>query len=377
MSIPPDVCRKPSITTRRKAIGLLRRITTALLVLAPTAIVAPTPAYAAVTSVRGFARITNTMSHTVPAPYASNSAGGAVQHVRNSVGNYRVRFVGLGAAANALGNGGVAHAAPFGYYLGMCTVGGWSVASSDLDVTVNCFDDAGARDDMMFVVNFVAGSGTGTEDYSYAWANQPSAASYTPAAFHRWDADGGTAQVQRDGTGRYRVYLPASTDRSNTTSFYQVTAYTSSPVHCKPNAIVGTIGWVGVRCRDHAGTYVDSRFTITFATDPLRGAHFGGWPPAWGAAYVSVNTAGVPSVSWSDTFLDAPATVVRFGPGQYRVSFGLPDFYAYHAVATSQGLNDRRCSVTRFDASWNFVDVFCHSAAGVPADSNFYVGTST
>jgi hypothetical protein len=346
---------------------LLSGVAAALTGLAGAVAVA-SPASAAVSSFFAHAQTEYwDMSHTVTTS-RYNPAGGAVEVLRSSRGSYRVRFGGLGSMLSTLNVGGIAHVHSFTPNYGVCTVGSWLVNGPNLDIQVNCFNHDGTRLDTKFFVNFIAAKGTGSAEYSYLWADQPLATSYVPHSHWRWDIDGGTATIERSGVGTYRVYLPASVDRSATQSFYQVTGYSGSYVLCKPSPIVGGVGVISVRCLNHAGNPIDARFTVSYAgSRPL----LHDWYPT-NAAYISVNSSGVASVAWSsDSAGNDVATVTRFWEGWYRVRFGDGE-YDGHAMVTATGLNDVTCTVAY--VLWVDVEVHCHDSAGVPRDTRFYVG---
>ena len=96
---------------------------------------------------------------------------------------------------------------------------------------------------------------------AYAWANDPSAPSYSANPFFRHNPNGGNVTVTRQSVGLYTVLwsslsLSAKTD-------VQVTAYGPGSSVCKIE------GWgpqsVRVRCFDPGtGAPLDSRFDIMF-----------------------------------------------------------------------------------------------------------------
>lgn len=355
----------------------LRRLGTALLAraLATTGlVVAAAPAHAAITHNYAYALTESATANHRVTSHRSNPGGGAIEVVRSSTGSYRVRFSGLGTWLTSLDAGGISHVQPYGASTHMCSVGGWFVIGSDLDINVFCHNSSGARQDTRFLVNFFVATGTGPGEYSYAWADHPTTASYAPHPHWRWDADGGTASVSRSGRGSYRVFLPASADRLAVQSFFQVTAYGSGAVHCKPNAILNGNGWIGVRCRNHAGNLVDSRFTISYAIDPLMAGSLG--VPYWSSAYVTVNSSGVATVAWSTDYRgDDGASVSRLSAGRYYVI--LENSVAEgHAMVTAAQLNNVRCVVTAFSRwTWTltYVEVRCHDIGGTATDTGFHV----
>ncbi len=302
--------------------------------------------------------------------YAANDGNGQITVTRSGAGMYTVRYGGLGALLT--GGGGVAHATAYGPTSNFCTVGYWYPSGVDLLVGVYCFNAAGARADSMFVTNFDEDSSTSFTGASYLWADQPTASSYVPSAWYRWDGSGGAAWVVRDSVGNYRVHLPASAGAGQTL-FYQTTAYGSSAVICKVAAYISGDA-TRVECRTPSGAFVDSRFTISFSywdmlqriapTDIVRVSD----------AYPSGGTA---SVAWTNITDGPRPSVTRTSTGTYQVIFPQIANPLSHAVAYAIGYQDARCHIV----SWyqiNTADVLgnvtCANSAGSPVNTTFLAG---
>jgi hypothetical protein len=189
-----------------------------------------------------------------PPGSASHNPGGAIRVFRNAVGNYTVRFTGL--ASRLSGNGGHAQAVAIGTGAQHCKVASWG-GSPDISVNVLCFSRAGALKDVKFNVFFA----TPNPSLAYAWADQPTAGSYSPNAFYRSNPSGGAVTISRSGVGRYGVTWSglALLDGGDV----QVTAYGGGNVVCKVES------WgsqsASVRCfNPQTNALVDTYYTIMF-----------------------------------------------------------------------------------------------------------------
>ena len=122
---------------------------------------------------------------------------------RDGVGRYRVVFQGLGGQlspavgghvqVNAVGTGKV-----------HCKVIEWG-GSSDMTVDVGCFTPAGAPADGKFSAHFVLPG----QLMGYAWADQPSPATYyTANPVYSWSPAGGAVLVSRLNVGTYGISWP-------------------------------------------------------------------------------------------------------------------------------------------------------------------------
>jgi hypothetical protein len=107
-----------------------------------------------------------TSTNYAPPGSASYNPAGTMRVVRNGVGNYTVRFTGLGSRLTS--NGGHAQAVALGTGAQHCTVEGWG-GSPDLVIDVSCFSRLGGPKDVKFNVFFA----TPNPHLAYAWADQP------------------------------------------------------------------------------------------------------------------------------------------------------------------------------------------------------------
>ncbi len=99
---------------------------------------------------------------------------------------------------------------------------------------------------------------------AYAWANSPSAASYTPSSYYAHNSSGGDITISRIGLGYYRVLFEGIGGRGVPGGHVQVTGYGSTSGYCK------SAGWSSggddfyayVRCFNSAGALADAYYNI-------------------------------------------------------------------------------------------------------------------
>jgi len=318
--------------------------------------VAPGVAQAA-TAVDGYvwADQPSTPSYTVTHSWKRNSTGGDIRVDRASAGVYAVRFVGMGVP------GGVAHARPYGSLnTALCTIANWVSSGGDEVVNVRCFTAAGVPADSRFTISFT-NQATGVGTFAYLWANQtspPLDVPYTPSNSYRYDSTGVTPQVWRQSVGVYMMTIGAVDAHYPLThhdGVYQVTAYGTAAVRCEVHGENDEMPTpIAVFCTDHAGTLVDSRFSVTYAHSVS----------VLGTAAVAANGhfgyfADDPTTWFVNGFWNAGGapTVTRFAAGRYQVSFPGLSIVGGHAVAGSRGNPFTYCLVASWSAS--AVNVHC------------------
>ncbi|MGH2386321.1 MAG: S-layer homology domain-containing protein [Candidatus Limnocylindria bacterium] len=95
--------------------------------------------------------------------------------------------------------------------------------------------------------------------FGYAWADDPTSASYTPSTLYSYNSAGGPITITRSGTGVYRVTFE---DLPLNNGNIQVTKYGAGAGICN----VGSWGGSGVtvRCYDMTGDPADFLYTVTF-----------------------------------------------------------------------------------------------------------------
>jgi hypothetical protein len=187
-----------------------------------------------------------------------NSKGFTNTITRSSAGNYLVQLPGLGGA-----NGTVKVTAS-GNVTARCKVSAWGPFGTTEQVAVLCFDPAGFPVDSLFTMTYARnGSPLGrSHAYGYAWADQPTAASYTPATHYARTGPAGPITITRLGTGIYEVFLDDV--GSDVLSDVQVSAYGGSPFQCRVDdwAPVGLGQRVDVECYRPDGTPADTFYTV-------------------------------------------------------------------------------------------------------------------
>jgi hypothetical protein len=199
-------------------------------------------------------------SYTPSTGYQYNSTGGTNTITRSGVGVYHAFLPGLDKV------GGHVQVTAYGSTADRCKTSGWSSDSSGTYVDVLCFDSAGAPVDTRYTLEYsrhlpTAFLTTATTKGFYAWASQPSSASYTTSGPYSYNAYGtGKITAVRDDKGYYHLSPP--TVGSYSTSNVLVTAYGSDNSYCNSS------GWypVYVSCYKQGGDAVNSRFNASFQT---------------------------------------------------------------------------------------------------------------
>ncbi|HEY3181299.1 MAG TPA: hypothetical protein VGJ77_00570 [Gaiellaceae bacterium] len=204
-------------------------------------------------------------SYTPNSWYQFNSSGASNTVTHSSTGLYQVKFPGIG------GSGGTVKVTAYGYGNEYCKATSWSSFGSDVYVNVACQTPTGVLDDAYFTATWHASIGLlgtltdSSSERGYVWADQQSAASYTPSTSYQYNSDGLTNTITRSATGTYQVTLPGL---STTRGHPEVTAYSpsGSTTRCK----IQNWGWSGgdetvnVLCFDATGAAADSRYVLTF-----------------------------------------------------------------------------------------------------------------
>ena len=202
-----------------------------------------------------FANEPSSPSYT-PNPLASYTTGPGAMLITHLAldGDYRVD----------LGTGNPAHSTflvgeKYFYPGHLCTIRAWLTSS----VGVRCFDDTGALHDKHYWILQVQGGRPGRR-IGFAWANQPTAASYTPALNRSFNSSGGGIMVTRTGVGRYAIEFAGLQKLAGHTENVQVTPWGTGYSSCK------VVGWgnsaaglrVSAECRKLNGTFKDARFNV-------------------------------------------------------------------------------------------------------------------
>ncbi|WP_431045681.1 hypothetical protein ACQUSR_29420 [Streptomyces sp. P1-3] len=195
-------------------------------------------------------------SYTASTTYQFNSTGAANTVTRGGVGQYTVRFPNIGSSA------GHVQATAYGDVQARCKVVNWYPSGTSQLVNVRCFTLGGALRDTRFTLTYARGTSIlRTAPAAYAWANQPTAGSYTPATAYQYNSTGNTNRITRHGVGVYRVWTPGMPLGYGDV---QVTAYGSDSRHCKVDYWTPSTG-IQVRCFTAWGTPADTQYDVSFA----------------------------------------------------------------------------------------------------------------
>lgn len=209
---------------------------------------------------------------------------------------------------------------------------------------------------------------------AYAFADQPTAAGYTPDLAQQFNALGAPLTVARAGTGDYTVTIPGfGTVAGSRLPF--VSAVNASDVICIATAwtFAGvTNATVRVECEDGStGAAADSRFSIlALAEEGLAGEFAFGYSGAVGSFPPLGTDVTLPAAtSWSTSGLGVKFRRQLNPTGRFGV---LPSLSLLYAAAFVQPASrgHPRCAPVSVAAS---IDVLCTMAGGPPAlaDASF------
>lgn len=368
---------------RKMVDGRRRLMATALvasLVLGGAAVAAGGPASASAVAgpVAGYGFVWANAPHatlyTPSTAYQANSTG-TLNYIRHDTGHaggagqYTVIMPGLGAAASGggAGYGGNVQVTAYGGGQERCKVEHWVPSGRDLHIKVRCHDAFGVPVDALFSAFYHHSKALQPRQAGYVWADQPTAAWYTPNLLYQANSKGGTNTVHRIGVGRYRVSFAGFTRVGGDV---QVTAYGPTSEHCK--VVFWGVSTVDVACYRANGSPADSRFSVLYTdqgtpTAPgLHGAYLWANQPTSAAWYAASST-----YRWSSA---SSIWARRTGPGAYEVLLsGQPASGDTNVIATAYGDDNRTCNVSHWVASGSstLVRLRCRQPGGVPADARF------
>ncbi|MGW5052140.1 hypothetical protein [Actinokineospora sp. NPDC004072] len=223
-----------------------------------------------------------------------------------------------------------------------------------------------------------AAQAAGARGAGYVWADQPTAASYTPSTRYQMNTTGALNTIRRAATGVYEVRFTGLGEHGG---IAHATAYGSAANHCKVSGWAYSSGdqVVSVRCFTLAGAPVDTRFTASY-TNRTTWAGFdygrtypGAYVYAWNPTAANYAAEGV----YQYNSAGQTNTVTRSARGTYHVL--LPGIgnavVGGHAQATAHGYGPERCSAVGFGwtnpTSTIKVTVRCADRAGAPVDTRF------
>jgi len=198
-----------------------------------------------------------TTDYTPDAQYNFNSSGSPNTVHRSGTGRYQAHLPHMTADAGniqvtALGDR-------------RCKITGRSNGTNELIVDVSCGDAFGVLTDDAFTLLYTRNVGPTTVSRpkaAYLFANQPSAANYTPDAAFRYSSAGMSSSISRPSTGKYIATLNGMPKGG--AAF--VTAVGTDKSFCQLTGIrtSGSPQKIGVACYKLSGNPVDSKFMLTY-----------------------------------------------------------------------------------------------------------------
>jgi len=318
----------------------------------------PAPAYAYV-----WADEPTTSSYTPPHRDSKNSTGADNTIIRDGVGDYVVTFPGLASVG-----GGTVDVTGFDTS-GYCKVADWNPSGTAMTANILCFAPGGAAEDSDFDALFAAATQP-SPNLTYLWANEPTAASYTPDTTYQFNSGDYTDTIVRNSTGDYTVTVPGI---GLTAGTVKVTGYGSGSTNCR------VAGWTGsptleveVLCTDASGNPADADYSMTWVNGASLLAKSGG---KWGYVWANSPTTAsyTPDTAYQANSSAALNTITRSGVGSYLVDF--PNLGGTNGdVQVTADDTDAVCNAAGWgpDGSGGAeVNVTCYNAAGTAVDAYF------
>ncbi|MCR9093383.1 MAG: hypothetical protein NXI30_04135 [bacterium] len=338
-------------------LGRLRRAAFAivLLVFGPGTAAAHLQGY-------GFAHANqpSTPAYSAPLVDSYNDGGGSIDITRSGPGAYAVSFEDLSDVGSGGGHVQVSSTDPGSRY---CTISSWGSTVAN----VRCYDFLGNLADGRFNV-LVLRPGPEPSDYAFAWASNPTSASYTPSATYRYNPAGtGSATVTRHQVGHYSIRFDDFDAVGAGPRVDLVTAYGGN-ARCQVHGAISD--GFNVRCHSPLGFAIDSRFAALSMRTELE-------DDGWGFARVSDpysfgytlpfddgHNAGLPD----DPTVDHSAVGVWHleWPGLDAIGINLGS-----VQVSADAFFDRQCGVDPEDG--DSVTIRCFDGIGMPAETEFQV----
>lgn len=285
-----------------------------------------------------------------------------------STGRAQVDFPYLGKAS-----GGNVQVTAYGDSNARCKVERWNDGPNEsLSVFVRCHTPAGALVNAPFVVLF------GDDQGLFGWANQESAASYTPSSMY----SKGVSNITRSGEGTYTVKMAARRGGGN----FQVTAYGENSNYCKVSSwILGSDDATRafVRCYDTSGRLSDTQFSLRFVEQP---GSFYPYDESYTWADDATDSSYTPDTDYQELvdchqengpLICSHSTDNRAGrtaKGRYWVTYPGARFRdSSTALVTAYGTDSTYCKVAKWsgDGVRVKVEINCFDDDGNPADTRF------
>jgi hypothetical protein len=206
------------------------------------------------------------------------------------------------------------------------------------------------------------------DDRAFAFAHQPTATNYSPAAAGSWNP-AGTSKVIRAGVGQYQVVFNGYGARlpAGVGGHVHVNAVGTGKAYCSVQTWGGSPDLtVTVGCYTPAGTPADAKFTVLLTPPAAHLAYAWGDSPtysqyqAW--SFVSSNPVG------------GAITITRYGTGNYQIWWTGVDAEIRgwgNLQVTAYGEGGAQCKVVGYGNESAAVQ--CFAANGVPMDTQYTV----
>jgi hypothetical protein len=189
--------------------------------------------------------------------------------------------------------------------------------------------------------------------WAYLFADQPLAASYTPA--QQRNSSGASNTVMSAGGGEYVALLP---NLGSTGGTVHVTAVGSWTQHCKverwgPALSDPTTQAVAVRCFNNYGALSPSQFTLSYTKPVIPDG-----PMAFLWANQPSAASYAPALAYQFNSTGAVNTVSRSGVGLYTATLpNLGTAWTGHVQVTAYGRGSERCKVSNWSPGGSDVQV--------------------
>lgn len=300
-------------------------------------------------------------SYTPGSGGAFNGSGGSITISRpGATGRYVVRFSGL---SSLLTSSNTVHVTSHGDGMTYCKPMSGSLAHDKVEV--RCFQAASGLPVAGTFSVLVLGR---TAMRGYAFANQPTAASYTAPSTGSHNP-AGTTTISRGGTGTYQVVFNSLGSRlAGQGGNVQVNSVASGGAHCKLNGqwSVSTNITVNVQCYSASGGPVDAKFSVLVLLPAPRLGY------TYAAQQTVAQYTGDPY--WSTNPDGGAVIITRISQGVFDVEWpnALDDFIEYGNIqVTALGYDAGQCKIsTTYRAR---AGVKCFAANGAAADLPFTV----
>ena len=308
-----------------------------------------------------------------------NSAGGANSVSITGTGLFQVTLGALGSGLNSDVQVNAVNTDGRGHY---CTSDGWGSTGTNVIANVACFDLSGNPLSADFSLIYQARTtAPATGAIAFLWANNATAARYTPDASYSFNSGGAINKVHRHATGLYSAYLPTMPSNGNP----QVTAYGGGAARCE------VVQWghyplgakVDVQCVNAAGAAADAPFDLSYTAGTTQAAGPAATPHG---AYAFANDATkknyVPTPKLQlNAITPGALTAQRFGklPGQYTLTMPNPNnqrFSTILGMITAVGSAGEYCDQQGVFVPSDsvYMGVICYSPDGRQVDTT-YSGT--